>query len=300
MRIKTFGYKATPGGYLGLLEKEWTALGHTIVERSESDYDVIFNIDRSEIHLAANEQRQSSKPLHTLVLDIPAMEGTDFEWMFYSKDQLNHETTCYEVATSILTISQETSRNVKKYFDLESRCVGIPALSHEQCYEDRSRNKYVYYFGRAADPIKNIVTLIQALKGTEYELYIPGDPYLKSEIFDGMGVKVKNWGMLPREKVNMLIKHAHVLVDPAMWHGLGMQPIEGVLMGTACINADIQVKRDVWDNVLPSFEAKNVDQLRELIVNFDHQNIDMKAAQQIAEWYLPNRVAERILRHMEK
>ena len=91
MKIKTFGYKATPGGYLELLEKEWIAMGHTIVDRNASDYDIIFNIDRSELFLANHEHQQNSKPLYCLVLDIPVMAGTDFENMFYSKDQMLQE-----------------------------------------------------------------------------------------------------------------------------------------------------------------------------------------------------------------
>ena len=38
MKIKTFGYKESSGGYLELLENEWRSMGH----------DIIFHDDKSE------------------------------------------------------------------------------------------------------------------------------------------------------------------------------------------------------------------------------------------------------------
>ena len=66
-------------------------------------------------------------------------------------------------------------------------------------------------------------------------------------------------------------------------------------MGTPCINADIPIKREVWGETLPLYEPKNVEDCKEKIANFKHEELDMKKAIEIAEWYLPERVAQRIL-----
>ena len=66
-------------------------------------------------------------------------------------------------------------------------------------------------------------------------------------------------------------------------------------MGTPCINADIPIKREVWGEVLPLYEPKNVDDCRQKIMDFRNEDVNMEEAIKIAEWYLPERVAQRIL-----
>ena len=77
-----------------------------------------------------------------------------------------------------------------------------------------------------------------------------------------------------------------------------MQPIEGALMGTPCLSADIPIKREVWGEVLPLYNPHDPEDCRKKIIEFNHESIDMKKAQEIAEWYLPDRVAERILNNI--
>jgi hypothetical protein len=298
MKIKTFGYKESSGGYLELLENEWRAMGHDIVFHDDKteNYDCIFNIDRSQLDKAHKEAKKLNKPFHCLVLDIPIMEGTEFEWKLCEKELVETEKEIYKDCTTLLSISEETSRVVKKHMELDSECVGICSLSSERFYEKRNRYPYIYYFGRALDPVKNIVTVVQALSGTGFELYISGE-YCPPEYFKSVApdVKIRNFGWIDRVDVNQLIKHAHLLVGPELYTGLGMQPIEGILMGTPCINADIPIKREVWGETLPLYEPKNVEDCKEKIVNFKHEEIDMEKAIEIAEWYLPERVAQRIL-----
>ena len=262
MKIKTFGYKESAGGYLEILESEWKSMGHEIVlhDDDSSDYDCIFNIDRSQLDKAHEESKKNDKPFHCL------------------------------------SISEETSRVVKKHMGFDSDCVGIASLSSERYYDKRDRYPYIYYFGRALDPVKNIATVVAALSGTGLELYISGE-YCPPEYFKSIApdVKIRNFGWIDRKDVNTLIKHAHLLVGPELYTGLGMQPIEGILMGTPCINADIPIKREVWGEVLPLYEPKNVDDCRQKIMDFRNEDVNMEEAIKIAEWYLPERVAQRIL-----
>jgi hypothetical protein len=224
------------------------------------------------------------------------MEGTEFEWKLCKKELIETEKEIYKDCTTLLSISEETSRVVKKHMGFDSDCVGIASLSSERYYDKRDRYPYIYYFGRALDPVKNIATVVAALSGTGLELYISGE-YCPPEYFKSIApdVKIRNFGWIDRKDVNTLIKHAHLLVGPELYTGLGMQPIEGVLMGTPCINADIPIKREVWGEVLPLYEPKNVDDCRQKIMDFRHGDVSMEEAIKIAEWYLPERVAQRIL-----
>jgi len=298
MKIKTFGYKESAGGYLEILESEWKSMGHEIVLHDDdtSDYDCIFNIDRSQLDKAHEESKKNDKPFHCLVLDIPIMEGTEFEWKLCKKELIETEKEIYKDCTTLLSISEETSRVVKKHMGFGSDCVGIASLSSERYYDKRDRYPYIYYFGRALDPVKNIATVVAALSGTGLELYISGE-YCPPEYFKSIApdVKIRNFGWIDRKDVNTLIKHAHLLVGPELYTGLGMQPIEGILMGTPCINADIPIKREVWGEVLPLYEPKNVDDCRQKIMDFRNEDVNMEEAIKIAEWYLPERVAQRIL-----
>jgi len=298
MKIKTFGYKESAGGYLEILESEWKSMGHEIVLHDDdtSDYDCIFNIDRSQLDKAHEESKKNDKPFHCLVLDIPIMEGTEFEWKLCKKELIETEKEIYKDCTTLLSISEETSRVVKKHMGFDSDCVGIASLSSERDYDKRDRYPYIYYFGRALDPVKNIATVVAALSGTGLELYISGE-YCPPEYFKSIApdVKIRNFGWIDRKDVNTLIKHAHLLVGPELYTGLGMQPIEGILMGTPCINADIPIKREVWGEVLPLYEPKNVDDCRQKIMDFRNEDVNMEEAIKIAEWYLPERVAQRIL-----
>lgn len=298
MKIKTFGYKESAGGYLEILESEWKSMGHEIVLHDDdtSDYDCIFNIDRSQLDKAHEESKKNDKPFHCLVLDIPIMEGTEFEWKLCKKELIETEKEIYKDCTTLLSISEETSRVVKKHMGFDSDCVGIASLSSERDYGKRDRYPYIYYFGRALDPVKNIATVVAALSGTGLELYISGE-YCPPEYFKSIApdVKIRNFGWIDRKDVNTLIKHAHLLVGPELYTGLGMQPIEGILMGTPCINADIPIKREVWGEVLPLYEPKNVDDCRQKIMDFRNEDVNMEEAIKIAEWYLPERVAQRIL-----
>jgi hypothetical protein len=219
------------------------------------------------------------------------MEGTEFAWQHYNKEMMDFETKVYKECEKVFAISKETARCLRVFNKTEAVVTGIPALSHSQDYGNRKRKNYIYYFGRATDPVKRIEVLRKAVENTDFDLYISGR---FTENMIGRD-NVKIFGRVGRRKVDELIKHAYLVVDPAIWHGLGMQPIEAALTGTACISADIQIKRDVWGNLLPLFEPDNVEDLRDKILSFDYDDINFDKVKGVAEWYLPRRVAKRII-----
>jgi glycosyltransferase involved in cell wall biosynthesis len=218
----------------------------------------------------------------------------------YDSNLVNNERPIYKKCYKLMTISNETSRVLKEFTGLDSENVGIPALSYEyplkDNYKKRKRGNYIYYFGRPLDPIKNIVTVLQAISGTDIEIYFSGEQ-CPPQIFSSIApnIKVKNFGWLDRAEVNELIKKARLLIAPELYTGLGMQPIEGALMGTPCLSADIEIKKEIWGNILPMYEAGDPLDCRIKIQNFDLSQVDMKEARKIASWYLPKNVAKRIL-----
>lgn len=300
MKIKTFGYKETAGGYLEVLEKEWQKLGHEIIfHNDDSDYDIIFNIDRSQIDQAEEERRKTQKPLYCLILDL-AYSLKDGYFSICDNNLLRNEKPIYEKSHKLMTISEETSRVLEEFSGLESENVGIPALSYEDplkdCYKKRKRENYIYYFGRPHDPIKNIGTVMQAINDTDIEIYFSGLP-CHARVFSSFApnVKVKNFGWLDRPKVNKLIKKARLLIASEIYTGLGMQPIEGALLGTPCLSANIPIKREIWGDTLPLYEVGDPIDCRVKIKEFDLNQVDMEKAIDIASWYLPENVAKRIL-----
>jgi glycosyltransferase involved in cell wall biosynthesis len=297
MKIKTFGYKETPGGYLEVLEDEWKKLGHEIVDGDE--YDIIFNIDRSQIEHADEERRRTKKPLYCLILDM-GYSHRDGHFSICDNSLIDKEKPLYKNCHKLMTISDETGRVLKEFTGLNSENVGIPALSYEYPIKDnwkkRKRGDYIYYFGRPLDPIKNIVTVLQAISGTGIEIYFSGEP-CPPQLFSSIApnINVKNFGWLNRKDVNDLIKNAKLLIASELYTGLGMQPIEGALMGTPCLSADIPIKREIWGDILPTYEAGDPLDCRVKIQEFDPSKVNMREARKIASWYLPKNVAKRIL-----
>ena len=191
MKIKTFGYKKTSENYLHLLEEEWLKMGHEIFydDDTSSDYDFIFNIDRSQLDLAYSESIKRNKPLHCLILDL-SYGFFNGQFNIYDPSLVEKESRIYKHCASLMAISKETGRVLEKLTGLRANHVGIPALSCDKFYEERDRGEYIYFFGRPLDPIKNITTVLKAINGTGVELYVSGEP-CPQELFTSIAPDVK-------------------------------------------------------------------------------------------------------------
>lgn len=120
---------------------------------------------------------------------------------------------------------------------------------------------------------KNIITLIKAFelfhrKKKQYILYLVGkESKATQELHDYISQHkleecIKFLGYISDEELTRLWANASLYVNPSLYEGFGMTSVESLMMGAPTLLSDIQVHREVTDNL--AFYFKNLYDYQEL------------------------------------
>lgn len=118
---------------------------------------------------------------------------------------------------------------------------------------------------------KGLHTLLEAFsaarkKGLKQRLVIvgnaenfrTGDDTIKSEIDAMPENSVRFTGKISDEELKTLYKKANLLVQPSLYEGFGLPPLEALTLGTNALISDIEVFKEIYAN-FPVYFFKTVD-----------------------------------------
>ena len=200
------------------------------------------------------------------VLDIPLWRFTDeyfFEYYTKYRDLLksSHE---------ILTISEFTSTQLKKLWELDSK----PLLS---IFNDKMVKKYrkemprqhkIVAVGRFVNH-KAFQQLIIALEGTDYKLVLIGKNGHLEKQYEDMAKDLKvdleiRKDISDKELIEEYCS-AEVVIHPSVFEGLSLVQKEALMCGTPVLHSDIPVHVEFHGDKVATFKANDIEDLKKAI-----------------------------------
>lgn len=168
-----------------------------------------------------------------------------------------------ESATHIITISQQSKRDIIEYLDIDSDNISVVPLgvdrqffirrspeSKRELTQEYSIDRDFFLFVGTLQPRKNIVRLIQAhrvlpesIKRETMLILVGQDGWgsdeLKSEIDEMIKSGDGIWlSYLPQDEVLTLMQSAKAIVYPSLYEGFGLPIIEGFASKTPVITSN--------------------------------------------------------------
>lgn len=220
--------------------------------------------------------------MHDLIfLDLPEITTRGFADYRIKKYLLKR---CMKKSKSVACVSEFTkSRCAHYYKKLSEKCyVNYNGLSKSVLEYDItgvSKENKIIYVGNVK-PHKGLKTLIQAYKQLpqnyctlkiigEKEKFLTG---MKEGELDCEGIVFT--GRLGDDALLNEIASAKYLIQPSLYEGFGLTPLEALYLGTQPIVSDIEVFKEVY-NTLPVVFFQGADRLKEKITEVP-ENIDCR------------------------
>ena len=173
---------------------------------------------------------------------------------------------CMKKSINIYTVSNFSKERIGFHFPkYKDKVIAIyPGVSSSFYNEDIIENKdnYIIFVGNVKKN-KGLRTLIEAFnmitkEGIDLKLYIVGDsksfknkdPYIDEYISNP---NIVFTGYIGDIELKNLIKKAKFLIQPSLYEGFGLPPLESIYLGTKPIISDIDVFKEVYQNLPVEF-----------------------------------------------
>ncbi|MBV1680230.1 glycosyltransferase family 4 protein [Bacteroides stercoris] len=182
----------------------------------------------------------------------------------------------YHLAKLIFTVSDFSLSRIHKRLGYKRAVITYNALRPMTRYEYTftSDKKYIVFVGNVK-PHKGLKDLLTAYTTfglhTNYDLVIVGDyQNLKTACPELLKYKKVNGvsftGKVSDEKLLTLIGSAAMLVQPSVYEGFGIPPMEALFLGVPVVLSDIPVFKEIYsDFPVMFFECENPQNLAEAI-----------------------------------
>jgi glycosyltransferase involved in cell wall biosynthesis len=162
-----------------------------------------------------------------------------------SRDWVVRETLSQLVALaradSILTISQQSAKDIKRVFHRTATAFPIKLPPHEKCVVPTPKPQFVYVGG--VDHRKRVDSLLRAFalfvqRYPDHRLFLIGSNYASIRpLIEALGLadKVVVTGFVDNDTKYRLVSESIALVYPSLYEGYGLAIAEGFQAGTAVI-----------------------------------------------------------------
>lgn len=186
-----------------------------------------------------------------------------------------------KISTGIFTVSNFSKRRILHHFKTSKPIevcyngINLPSFISNINFDNRSAS-YFLFIGNIK-PHKGIDVLIKAFKkykektSNPNKLYIVGNrdsfrTALKLNNLDIDQSDIIFTGFLDEESLIKLIKNATCLIQPSLYEGFGIPPLEAMSLGTPVIVSDIPVFKEIYDRYpVIYFKKGNVNDLSKMM-----------------------------------
>jgi glycosyltransferase involved in cell wall biosynthesis len=106
-------------------------------------------------------------------------------------------------------------------------------------------------------------------------------------------------GFISDEQVVEELSAAMLLVQPSLYEGFGLPPLEAMVVGTRSLISDIPVFKEVYEGFpVTFFRAGDSADLKEKMVQLLSDQTSFSLPQDLAEKYTFQKTAHKLLQHM--
>lgn len=208
----------------------------------------------------------------------------------FSKERIIHHLKCRKpVVVTYNAVPDWFSRDTESA-EKNSKNASAPAESPHEIQKENS----ILFVGNIKKH-KGLSVLIDALiiakkKGFNLTLKIVGnsenfrtaDETVFKKIKDAPEGSVEFTGRISDEELNELYRKTKRLIQPSLYEGFGMPPLEAMSLGTKAIISDIPVFREIYRNFpVTFFKAGNCNDLAEKLLSIKDETDEIKEFPQI-------------------
>lgn len=216
------------------------------------------------------------------VLDIPI-------WRFVTDYWFNYYYTykkMLQASHEILTISEETSKQLYKLWDIESKPI-MSIFNDDMVNKHKkklSREHKIVCVGRFVEH-KAFHQVIYALENTDYKLVIIGrggpmeQHYIDSAKDLNINLEIKK--DLTDEELVREYCTAEVVIHPSVFEGLSLVQKEALTCDTPVLHSDIPVHLEFHGDKVATFKANNIEDLKKAIEEKRWKKADKKHIQNL-------------------
>ncbi len=188
---------------------------------------------------------------------------------------------CMKKSINVFTVSNFSKERIIHYFKkYEDKIIqSYQSISSSFFNEDKilDKDNYIIFVGNVKKN-KGLKCLTEAFnKVSEIDkdmlLYIVGDATSfknKDEELDKYltNKNIRFTGYIKDEELKVLIKKAKFLIQPSLYEGFGLPPLEALVLGTKPIISDIDVFKEVYTNLpVEFFKVNDSESLKDKILN---------------------------------
>jgi glycosyltransferase involved in cell wall biosynthesis len=187
-------------------------------------------------------------------------------------------------ADAILTVSEATAVDIEKELGLDREKIEVVhnAVDFESLVPrpDKERQIALLYdlparfivFVGTLEPRKNLPRLLDAIgllvdRGWEGNLVLVGGSGMDEDKIDEIverrriGSRVLKLGYVPPEHLPTIYRRARVLVNPSLWEGFGLPPLEAMACEVPIVVSDIPAHREVAGDAARYVEASSPESI---------------------------------------
>ncbi len=266
-------------GYLINDTSAFSTKGILKINKEVNDCDIFFS---PNFIIPFNVKIKTITVLHDVIfLDMPKINSSFIEYRL--KKHLIKR--CMKKSSHVFTVSNFSKERINNYFpkyeNKISYCYnGVDNIFKEYAKKEAlPKENYILYVGNIKEH-KGIKTLLEAYKlikdKTNLDLYIVGDKdSLKNkdeslnEFFNLDGVKFT--GKISDEELLLIERKAKFLIQPSLYEGFGLPPLEAIYLKTKPIISDIEVLKEVYSDLdVEFFKVKDSKDLADKIMTTDY------------------------------
>lgn len=226
-------------------------------------------------------------PIYSTIHDVIFLDIPELTSYFGRQIRKWFMSRAHNKSKTIFTVSNFSKKRIEFYFGKNvhivttynsiSSSIKSYVMSHPV---SGKKDNYIIYVGNIKRH-KGLQVLIkaytQALRdGYNKDLYIVGNAenFRTSDNEIGLSFmensKIKFIGYLPNEKLYRMIAQADALILPTLYEGFGLPPLEALYLGTDVIISDIDVLKEIYQELPVSFfHVGKAEDLKEKLMK-DH------------------------------
>lgn len=222
------------------------------------------------------------------------------------------------LSQKIFTVSQFSKSRILYHFKTHKQIEIIynaisEILKKQLAYNSLSEKKeYIIYVGNIK-PHKGLKTLLDAFKqlrekGVKEKLYIVGNATNFRtvdtkivELMESLSEEVVFTGYVSDIELFNLIKNASVLVQPSIYEGFGIPPLEALYLGTPVLVSDIPVFKELYASLnVKYFKVGDVDDLAIQLLSLLSSEQFIPSREEILALYNYEKSAKKLLEDILK
>lgn len=224
--------------------------------------------------------------IHDVVfLDMPELAskvGYLIRKYFYSR--------AYRLSKKIFTVSEFSKNRIEYFLGNKKEIIvtynGVSDFILEKPDEEYIKKDYLIFVGNIKRH-KGLKVLLEAFielkkEGYSYKLMIIGEKnnfktkdkeVIKILEDQKVNKDIVFTGYVDNKELKKLIAEAKILIQPSLYEGFGIPPLEALALGTEVILSDIEVFKEIYSDLpVNFFEVNNVKELKKIILKKNKKN----------------------------